>query len=220
MMTEKNVDGPLISSGFDRGMDFKTIKEKLIKDYERMIKIITSMDINKSNYNKRLTINMNRLIYSLIAMIQLRNGSRIREACHALAAFLDNDNIEDRVVVKLAKSKAIKYKKETHEMYETKQRYREMIFPSKWIKLPLHLHIQYFLEKIDKKRLMKRVLDYLLINFNCNTHSLRYSFINYMLYEKKKEMTIIAKFVGHSNVSQLVRYTQLKESNKLFDLDI
>ena len=40
-----------------------------------------------------------------------------------------------------------------------------------------------------------------------------------MLYEKKIEMPLVAKFVGHSSVGQLVRYTQLKNTNKLFDLD-
>jgi len=68
--------------------------------------------------------------------------------------------------------------------------------------------------------LKRRTCDYLLRGFDCNTHSLRYACINYLLYDQKKEMAIVAKFVGHTGIAQLVRYTQLKESDKIFDLDI
>ncbi len=63
------------------------------------------------------------------------------------------------------------------------------------------------------------VLNYMLRNFQCNTHSLRYAYINYMLYDKKQQMAIVAKFVGHSNLNQLMRYTQNKEVDKMFDID-
>ena len=75
-------------------------------------------------------------------------------------------------------------------------------------------------ELIKCGRLKKRVLDYLLINFSCNTHSLRYAFINYMIYVKKRPINDVAKFVGHANVSQMVTYTQTKNSNQMFDLDV
>jgi hypothetical protein len=41
-----------------------------------------------------------------------------------------------------------------------------------------------------------------------------------MLYVEKKEPSLIAKHVGHSSTAQIVRYTQRKESDKIFDMDI
>jgi integrase len=213
-------DNPTIARGFDRGVDFKDMKKKFIAEYEALCNCIDKLDENDRYYVSKRKKFMHRLIYCLIASIQLRNGSRIIESCTALPLFLDNDDLDEKVIVKIAKSKSIKYKKDTKEKYETKARYRKMIFPTKWITLQFVKDIKFYLQYIEKERLMKRVLDYLLKDFKCNTHSLRYSFINFMLYDQKKEMTLVAKFIGHSNTNQLVRYSQLKESDKIFDLDI
>lgn len=211
-------DDPKLETGFDRGINFPEMKGKLIREYETLVDTINLMDKNDRYYITKRRKLMHRLIYCLIAMIQLRNGSRIIEACTALPLFL-NKGIDEKVVVKIAKSKSIKYKKDTKEKYETKARYRKMIFPD-WITLEFERDFIFYLGYIDKKRLTRRVLDFLLKYFKCNTHSLRYSFINYMLYEKKKEITLIAKFIGHSNVNQLVRYTQNLQADKIFDEDI
>ena len=49
----------------------------------------------------------------------------------------------------------------------------------------------------------KRVLDYLLRYFECNTHSLRYACINYLIYEKNLPLNTVAKLVGHVGLNQL-----------------
>jgi len=216
----KVTNNDLISTGFDRGIDFKSMKKLFIAEYEKIINSINELSEDDRNYVSKRRKLINRLIYLFIAMIQLRNGSRISEAVEAFILFMDSENFEDKVIVKIAKSKSIKYKKDTKEQYETKTRYRKMIFPNKWFDIDFISDMKFYLEHIDKERLKKRVLDFLLLNFNCNTHSLRYSFINYMLYDQKKEMTLIAKFVGHVDVSQLVRYTQQKNTEQIFDLDI
>ena len=60
----------------------------------------------------------------------------------------------------------------------------------------------------------------MIYNFSCNTHSLRYAFINHMIYVENRPLPDIAKFVGHKNINQLVTYTQQKNCNKIFDLDV
>jgi integrase len=218
-MAQTNYYEDKIATGFDRNVDFNDMKANLIQDFVLTDEKIDQLNDDNESTKRKL---MNRLIYCIIAMIQLRNGSRIVEACEAFFKFLQPDSdLQTKVIVKIAKSKSIKYKKETNEKYETKTRYRKMIFPTKWITdMSKEDDIRIYFEDICNKRITKRVLDYLLNNFNCNTHSLRYAFINYMLYEKKKEMTIVAKFIGHSNVMQLVRYSQNKQADKLFDEDI
>ncbi len=88
-----------------------------------------------------------------------------------------------------------------------------------WIEFEITPELNDYLNAIPIINLKQRVLDFLLTNFKCNTHSLRYAFINYMLYEKKVEMTLVAKFVGHVDVSMLVRYSQNKNADNIFDLD-
>lgn len=211
-------DKPVTS--FDRGINFEEIKKKLIDEYEKIIIRINELDETDRYYISKRRKEIHHLIYCVISLIQLINGSRIVEACKAFDFFIDRNNFEEKVTVKLAKSKTIKYKKNTKEQYITKTRYRQMKFPSKWIDLQFIEDMKFYLKRIDKTRLMKRVLDYLLNNFKCNTHSLRYSFINHLIYDKKKEMSLVAKFVGHSSVNQIVRYTQNLQANKLFDEDL
>jgi len=213
-------DAPV--TGFDRGVDFTTMKDKLCKDYDKLCQDGFNLYKDGKNYEKDKNTIMRKIIYTIIAMIQLRNGSRISEAVNAFGIFLEKDrDLNQKVLVKIAKSKALKTKKNTNEKYITKTRYRKMIFPGEWIghDIPNADEIRDYLENYDGN-LKKRVLDFLHNNYNCNTHSLRYAFINYMLYDQKKEMALVAKFVGHSGVGQLVRYTQAKEADKLFDLDI
>lgn len=213
-----SIDKPDIARGFDRNIDYMVMRKRLINF---LIKDINSLtDVSK----KRKRIVMNRIIYTIIAMIQLRNGSRISEAVNAMRQFVESKKYDEKVIVKIAKSETMKYKKETGEAYLTKKRYRHMMFPQKWLKMKDFKetwdNINFYMLYIKDDRLKKRVLDYLLKYHNCNTHSLRYACINYLLYVKKLEMGIVAKFVGHSNVNQLVTYTQLKNTDKIFDLDI
>ena len=207
-MSSEEEEKPVV--GFDRGVEYLDMKKILVKDYGRLCR-------EYEPENKKV---VRLLCYCIISMIQLRNGSRISEACEAFRKFMKL-GLDSKVTVKIAKSKSIKYKKDTKEKFTTKARFREMIYPKPWVKreIPCLDDIKNFLREYEGN-LKKRVLDYLLRHHNCNTHSLRYAFINYMLYDQKKEMALIAKFVGHSDISQLVRYTQLKETNKLFDLDI
>lgn len=210
-----------VQTGFDRGVNFKEMKKKLISTYDKTWKFIDGLDPDDRCFESKKKINIGRLIYQLIAMIQLRNGSRISEAVEAFYKFINEDDFEKRVLVKIAKSKSTKYKKYSKEKYITKTRFREMKFPNTWIEIKYLKKIKYYLKHYTtEKKLKKRVLAYLLRNLKSNTHSLRYAFINYMIYIKKEEMGKVAKHIGHSNLNQLIRYTQQLEADKLFDLDI
>ena len=211
-----------IDRGFDRGVDFKQKKDEFIKRYKSTIEYIDDLDMNERYYISKRRKLIHRLIYLITAMIQLINGSRISEACEGFKKFLEIAKYDSKVIVKIAKSESIKIKKDTHEKFKTKARFRHLIFPSKWITIPENLknNIDFYIGNIECDALKKRVLDYLLKHHHCNTHSLRYAFINYMLYVENKPASLVAKHVGHSNMNQLVTYTQKKESDKLFDLEI
>jgi len=199
--------------GFDRGVDFEDIKNRLL---EKLTKLHDKLFVDGET--KILTLR--KITYIVIALLQLRNGSRISEAVKAFIKFI-NDGINRRVTVKISKTDAIKVTK-NGEKKRSKARFREMMWP-KWIPSEIFdlLSDNKEVDKLIKSnRLKKRVLDYLLINFKCNTHSLRYAFINYMIYVKKRPINDVAKFVGHANVSQMVAYTQIKNSNQIFELDI
>lgn len=224
-----DIDDATYNTGFDRGIDFSEIKTKLITAYANTIKLLNVLTEIEYNGAERKLVN--RLIYILIAMIQLMNGSRISEACYAFCHFIENGDFDKRIVVKLAKSETTKYK-DNGEQFKTKIRYRKIIFPLKWIPDTITprgergflsrniIKIQSYLDKIHPDSLKKRVLDYLLKYHDCNTHSLRYAYINYMIYDQKNEPSLVAKHVGHSNLNQLIRYTQNKQADKLFDVDI
>jgi integrase len=206
-----------IATGFDRGVDYLDMKSKLIADYNKINVDISLLDEADKWYDSKKKRLFNKAIYALISMIQLSNGSRISEACLAFKLFLIKGTT-DKVVVKLAKSKTRKTDKNTGEEYYTKTRYRKIQFPTSWITMKHTTDLTKYLEQMNYVK--NCIINYLQRNYGCNTHSLRYAFINYMLYNQKKEMAVVAKFVGHSNMDQLVRYTQNKETDKLFDIDI
>lgn len=210
-----------IEQGFDRGVDFSKMKDKLITAYKDSIENLQSLDENERYYQSKKRKIVNKMIYILVALVQLMNGSRISEACDGLRQFLENDDYDSKIITKIAKSESTKYKKDG-EKYVTKARYRNLIFPKKWIEIPDDIKddLNDHFGNIKSDVLKKRVLDYLLKNHECNTHSLRYACINHLLYHKKIEPSLVSKHVGHSSMAQLVRYTQKKEVEKLFDLDL
>jgi integrase len=213
-MSDESSEEGTIAAGFDRGVSYSEMKQKFIAAYDKNNKDIDALDSSNPKYEANFRMLLNRSIYLLIAMIQLCNGSRVSEACSAFGRFLSK-GCDEKVVVKLAKSKCLR-KKRNGEEYVSDSRYRKMQFP-KWIVMKHEAAMKESFDEMNNKT--RRVLNYMIRNFDCNTHSLRYAFINFMLYEQKKEMTVVAKHVGHSNTNQLVRYTQAKEADKLFDID-
>lgn len=211
-------DEPIIATGFDRGVDYEPMKNKLINCCKKYYDELVALEKNTPHFKYKIGTVKSRILYCCIAMIQLRNGSRISEACDTMKYLCKEGNFNKRVVVKIAKSESIKYK--DGEQYTTKPRYRKMIFPTDWIDNfeTIKNIIEEIFSDIPYSRLKKRVLDYLLINHQCNTHSLRYACINYLIYEKERPLNDVAKFVGHVDLSMLTKYTQQKNCEKIFDL--
>lgn len=210
---------PDIATGFDRGIDYEPMKNRLIQYLEQYYDDYVKIKDNNKCYASKLKNLSNKMVYNIIAMIQLRNGSRISEACNAFSVFT-RKGINSLVTVKIAKSESIKYR--GGEKIITKPRYRKMLYPEEWISnnkkiLPILIKA---MEIIPLNRLKKRVLDYLLIYHQCNTHSLRYACINYLIYEKARPLNDVAKFVGHIDLSMLTKYTQQKNCDKIFELDM
>lgn len=217
-----------LAKGFDRGIDYEDIKKKLINKYIELQKQLQEHYENDNSkndktknkaFNNKNRILHNKIIYCLTSMLQLKNGCRIIEACASIKVFFKKNILDKRIIVKIAKSECIKKKKETGEEYITPRRNREIVFPNKWINFELTDTFKIYLDMISIKQLKQRVLMFLLREFECNTHSLRYSFINYMLYKRKQEITLVSKVVGHVNCNQLVRYTSNINAGKILDID-
>lgn len=204
-----------VECGFDRNVDYNEMKDRLIKKYKELQLELVEMDTLK---DKRKKIVENQIIYCLVAMIQLKNGCRILEGCKAIKLFFEKEDLKNKILVKLAKSECTKKNKEG-ETFVTKARFRKVQFPFGWVDFEITEDFKKRLSNIEVINLKQRVLDYLLKYFDCNTHSLRYAFIGYMLYEKHVEMPLVSKFVGHKDVSMLVRYTQNKKADEIFDLN-
>lgn len=214
----------VVGKGFDRDIDYIPMKKNLIKEF----------NVQYENYKtSKYTIRTGkRLVYLLIEMIQLRNGSRVTEAINAFKKFADV-GIKSRVIVKICKSESIKkawiLNKKTNckekKDIVTKIRMREMMFPIDWIKTK---RIEKLIKKLYKSYeneindagLRRNIFKYMDRNFDSNTHSLRYAFINHLIYVEKRPLNDVAKFVGHVGIGQLITYTQMKNCNQIFDLDI
>lgn len=201
----------VISTGFDRGIDYSDIKNKLIESINKNYKKYTEISSK---------INLNRLAYEVIGALQLRNGSRISEACRGFKLFLKK-GIEKRVIVKISKSDAIKTTK-TGEKKKMPARYRELVWPN-WFSSDIFNMIKnsdFTEELIQSHRFEKRVLDHLLNHHNTNTHSLRYACANYLIYEEERPALDVAKFIGHKDGKTILTYVQRKNVDQIFDMDM
>lgn len=204
-----------INQGFDKGLDYTEVKDKFIEHYNMLVEKLKRIHKEKSK-----EMMLRRIIYILIALNQLKNASRISESVLHFEKCCNNNNFNKMYVVKISKSEAVKYNK-AGEQFTTKARFRNMKFPVEWVDItPLQDKIIEVFKLMPIQRIRKRVLDYLLIHFpGYNTHSLRYSCINYLLSEKKIEATTISKFVGHTGNNMIQKYIQNKKVLEVFDVD-
>jgi integrase len=209
-MEEEDEQGK-IAKGFDRDIDYEPMKDRLIAEYAKIFEAVTKLNMDEKSYISKRRLLIHKMMYLVIAMIQLKNASRIIEACKAFKLFLNVKDINETVIVKIAKSESIKANK--------KARFRKLKFPVTWIELKLKDDMIFYCKTILCKSFKQRVLDYLLKNFTCNTHSLRYACINYLISVRKLPLNEVAAYCGHSNIQQLIRYTQKKNVDKIFDID-
>lgn len=201
-----------IYKGFDRDIDHDDIKRRFIDYYNVLDEKLDTIVKEKSREMK-----IRKIIYLLIAMNQLYNGSRISEACLHFKKICDNSGKFDKIyVVKISKSESIKYK--NGEKYKTKTRFRNMKCMD-WINFDKHKDdIILIFKCLPFDRLKKRVLDMMILQFKCNTHSLRYAKINDLI-QKNVALPTISSYVGHVNTNMLTKYTQNKNVLKVFDME-
>lgn len=141
--------------------------------------------MNKTN--KRLS-----KCYDSILLIQLRNGLRISEAIRSYIQYLKEKKIE--LQVPLSKKK----KPET----------RLVVIPSNDIVLCPEL------AEVSFTKLKHRVIKYCEKTYKVNTHSLRYSFITYLL-KAGVSPAIVAKITKHSKLDFILDYTQEKTAEEI-----
>lgn len=195
---------------YDRDVDYDDARIKLIDHYNFLIE-----RLHNPKYSQPLTLR--KIIFTLIAMTQLRNGSRISEAVRAFYSYNHKQSFLPSVKVKISKSDAQKTNK-SGQPYKPKARLRDIKF-QKFVDITDIQHLIFTqLKKLDFKKLSKRVLDYLQAHFQFNTHSLRYACVSYLLNTKHQDVVTVARFIGHNNVNTIIKYCQAKNVEKLYDL--
>lgn len=202
---------PEIAKGFDRGLDFDDIKNRLIDKFKKLKEEYKNLDQEEKYFKRRKKMKIQKIMYTCVALIQIRNGARISEAVEAFKLIINKKKFNIPVTIKIAKSGCKRFNRRLKKWKITKTRYRKIYFPNEWINIKsLNDEFINYSKVINNKTLQKRVLDYLLYNFDCNTHSLRYCYINYALYIKKVPLEIVSKIVGHSTQTQIMAYVQNK----------
>jgi len=133
--------------------------------------------------------------YMIVALIQLRNGSRISESVRAFKTWLMTGYQELHVAVSKKK----------------KPDSRLMIIPKE-----VEEYRRECLEQstIDDKTLRERVRWALYYYLKINTHSLRYAYITFLLKEGVNP-ALVSKLIRHSRLDTLLHYIQLKESDRI-----
>jgi len=163
-------------SRWDKGIDYETA-------YTRLLRKINSVKRDSTR------------CYLIIALIQLRNGSRISEAIRAFKEWVKSNKTE--LYVRVSKKK--------------RDELRLMVIPGEVL--------QYRLQCVDllslnDKALRERVRATLHYYFKINTHSLRYAFITYLL-KSGVNPALVGKVIRHSRLDTLMHYVQVKEADSL-----
>lgn len=163
-------------SKWDKGVDFDSM-------YHRLLRRIHSVKKDTTR------------CYLAIALIQLRNGSRISEAIRTFKEWIQTSKTE--IYVKVSKKKR-------HED-------RLMIIPPELEQYRLSC---VELLDVNDKVLRERVRAILYYYFKINTHSLRYAFITYLL-RSGVNPALVSKVIRHSRLDTLMSYVQVKEAEKV-----
>jgi len=165
---------------WDYGVDYEKV-------YRELAKLVQT---EKDGYTK---------CYTSIALIALRNGSRIGEAIEAFKEFLNTSKTKIYVRVE-------KHKKE--------EDYRLMVIPKELVEEDLSLCRDLLNKKKDHIR--ANINKYLHRRLGINCHSLRYAFITYML-RRGVSPSIIAAITGHKNLNMILKYTEKKAAENILE---
>lgn len=175
---------------FDRGVKFIEIKQSLIEYLDNYF----NKDVDY------ITENINNLIYVIISLISLRNGSRISESIKAFKLFIVDTDVA-KVEVKISKRK------------DGKNRF--MFLPdniTKEMLIIVNILNPEIITKDDEN--LSSCIRYFLNNrYKINTHTLRYAFINHLLDNDTAAETV-SRIVGHKSLNTLNNYIRDTRANK------
>ena len=162
--------------GWDKGVDYESM-------YARLLRKISSVKNDKTR------------CYLIIALIQLRNGSRISEAIRAFKEWIKTNKTE--LYIKVSKKR--------------REESRLMIIPSEVAHYRL---LCVDLLDVEDRVLRERVRATLYYYFKINTHSLRYAFITHLL-RLGVNPALVSKVIRHSRLDTLLSYVQVKEADRI-----
>lgn len=206
----KNINKNKDYSGFDRGVDYEDARQRLSSYYHLLVERL-------NNPKKSSVVTLRLIIYTLIALTQLKNGCRISEACVAFYTYKQENSFIPSIKVRISKSDAAKKNKQG-ETFIPKTRFRDIVFQKFVDVSPIESQLLSSLQTIPFSKLKKRVLAHLIRNFDFNTHSLRYSRVTYLLNTKGIDVVTVSKFIGHNNINTIIKYVQDKNVKKLYEL--
>jgi len=162
-----------IEHTWDYSVDFLEAKKALTSAYKQLF------DLNLMPYEA----------YVAILLIQLVNGSRIREAIRAFKTFVESNQREFQLQAE--KHGNMKFFI-IPDVIKNRQSYR-------------------LISTIPDDKLANRIRMFALKYLKCNTHSFRYALISF-LAKNGTDPAIIAKITGHKELKRIIQYTQLKDA--------
>lgn len=155
-------------------------------DYETMYELILK------RMSRNFKMGRTSCCYDAILLLQLRNGLRVSEAVRGFKEYLLTGATE--ISVPVSKKKRLEK--------------RLVIVPSEITMLPIKKTCVYLLEEADEN-IVNRVKVYCIRTYRINTHSLRYSYITYLL-KQGVNPAIVSKITKHSRLDYILTYTQQK----------
>jgi len=185
---------------FDKEVKYEDIKDKLIESFnEQYDKYINGQSKNRAGKT---------LIYVITEMIQLINGSRICEAVKAFQKFM-TDGYNDKISIGLARSGT------RRKGFKTKERFRLMRFPNKWLREKQSVMDQLKITHakildLTVRTLMKGMYDHMQQNYDISTLSLRYAYVDYMIRIHNMSAFNIAKKIGLTDDRQIMVFIRYK----------
>jgi hypothetical protein len=161
-----------IEHSWDYSVDFLEAKKVLIYAYKQLF------DMNLMPYE----------VYVAILLIQLINGSRIKEAIRAFKTFIEAGQREFQLQAEKHGNTRFFF---IPDIIRNRLTYKSIL-------------------TIDDEKLEARIRMFALKYLRCNTHSLRYALISF-LAKNAVDPAIIAKLTGHKKMDRIIQYMQTKD---------
>jgi len=167
-------------------------KEIDFNDIVRKIKINLEIEYKKLESGTGSNLDIKRFLYYAIALLQVTNGLRSSEAIKGLQLFLKKKEKEINIIA--GKSKL-----------------------ERWVIIP-PLLMEYYDELKKYSEIIKNIrkqsyYNFIKNNLKINPHSLRYTFINYMI-SKGIEPEKVVVYMGYSSFKHMINYYRVASAKE------